>query len=290
MRRILRGVAAGQAPEVGAHAEEHLEARPARTRDGGAQADRLGGGAVGLEDLVGCLVPAEARGLALAKLGHALGGNRVGGQGVDGAREAVRVAGGDEGGSVAEHLGERGGAGGDDRRAAGHGLERREAEALVEGGEDEDRGGGVEQREVGLADGLEDSHPGSLGADARPQRLRARPGAQDEREVGVELRKRVEELADVLVGLGVAHVENEAVGQAQPPAKGLERGAVGAAEGGVDAVVDHADAAGREGEPLLDFALREAGDGEHQLGAQGAGAHDVAVVEGVEAAVVLGEG
>src|SRR5262249_28795345 len=54
--------------------------------------------------------------------------------------------------SVTDDFGEGGDVGGDHGGAAGHRFQGREAEALVEGGVNEEVGGGIEGREVGVGD------------------------------------------------------------------------------------------------------------------------------------------
>ena len=72
--------------------------------------------------------------------------------------DVLDAVGVDEHGGVAHHLGQGRDARGDDRRAAGHGLERGQAEALVEGGEGEDRGQAVEGGQGAVGHEAEEAH------------------------------------------------------------------------------------------------------------------------------------
>ena len=106
----------------------------------------------------------------------------------------------------------------DDRRAAGHRLQRHEAEALVVGGHDADVGGVVVERQLVVADGPDEARRGrrcrgrrSGACRWRISSVRVAVAADDEHaEVGlvVELRGGAEEDVDALQRLDAADEED----------------------------------------------------------------------------------
>ena len=74
------------------------------------------------------------------------------------SRDRVRVVRIDEDRRVADHLGQRRDVRGHDRRAAGHGFERRQPEALVERREHEHRREPVEHRQRLIGHEAEEAH------------------------------------------------------------------------------------------------------------------------------------
>jgi hypothetical protein len=81
------------------------------------------------------------------------------GKKAEGLRPGLGIPGGKEKGGVSGHLGERPGPGGDDRHPGGHGLEKGETESLIEGGEGEEGGGGVEEGHLLLGEEAEKADP-----------------------------------------------------------------------------------------------------------------------------------
>ena len=107
--------------------------------------------------------------------------------------QRLHVAGAHERRALAEHLAQRRRLAGDDRRAAGQRLDRRQAEALVLGGQHERVRAAVDRRELLVGDLAGEDHVGQL---VRP---RARRADEHERQ----LARRGGELGDVLAGIGV---------------------------------------------------------------------------------------
>ncbi len=116
-------------------------------------------------------LPAEGRGAQQAALDEPAPQLDVVEHARDPVRDRLLAVGVDEQRPVADDLRQRGDARGDDRRAAGHRLERGQAEALVERGEGEDRGHAVERGERAVRDEAEEAHvrpqPGLLDGPAQ---------------------------------------------------------------------------------------------------------------------------
>ncbi len=133
-------------------------------------------------------------------------------------------------GAVGE-LGQAFGPAHDDRRAAGHRLERRQAEGLLVAGMDEGVGAGEDRRQRGdVGDERNDAHPLA--------RRRHRSGADRQQDVRrAEPRHRVGEHVEMLLGREAAGVDEHARigGEAELGAPAGRRRALGMERRGVDA-------------------------------------------------------
>ena len=164
----------------------------------------------------------------------------------------------DEGGRVAEHLGQRTGAGGDDGHAGGHRLERREAEAFVDRRVGE-HGRGVQQsgqRPVVDPAGPDDAGVGGGGTDRVSDGVGtpAVGAGEDEGQVGPvggDVVEGADEAGEVLARLGGADGEDVTGRPGRPVPVG--RAGVGRRERR-DAGVDGAHAVRIGAEPLDDLA------------------------------------
>ena len=197
---------------------------------------------------------------------------------LEGPRDVLRAVRVHEDGRVAHDLGQRRDARGDDRGAAGHGLERRQAEALVEGGEREDRGQTVERGQRVVGDEAEEPHvlAHARRLHAAPQRAVAVDLVADDQELHVLVPAALLEQAEgrdqpleVLVRLDVPRVEHEAPADLVPLAHALHLFLAGVLEDGF------VDGVGHDLEPVgvglgieaQDVPARGLGHGEDQLAA-----------------------
>ena len=149
----------------------------------------------------------------------------VGEQGADDGGDVARVLGVEEGGRAGRDLRQGGRPRTGDGRAAGHGLEHRQAEALVERREDEEARAGVQRRQIGVGD---EAGEDDAVADARRDGPRGRAVAapaeaagHDQAMAGVgafpgQQRPGLDEPGEVLARLEVA--EGEHVGPADAEA------------------------------------------------------------------------
>ena len=185
-------------------------------------------------------------------------------------------------GGVTADLRQGGAARGDDRGAAGHSLEDRQAEALAQRGEDQAHGAGVQvpQRPLGgipleaheVAE-PERLHP--LAHGPRVRRLAVAPDDQPRAAPPPEDRERVEQAQQVLVGQQVPDVEQiRALPRAEPPVRPVGRVRVR-----VIARVDDPDLVRRDPVALRDVAARalRVGD-EHARAAKNPGHQRAEVV------------
>ena len=94
------------------------------------------------------------------------------------------IAGIEQHGGIGRDLGQRAGVGGENRRAAGHRLEQRQAEALAEGRDHYRVGAGVERRQDVVVDAAEagDERLGAVAGDGVVQRGGAPAGRAGEHE------------------------------------------------------------------------------------------------------------
>ena len=183
--------------------------------------------------------------------------------------ESLVIAHVDQQRAVAEYLGQRARPGRDHGHAGAHGLQRREAEPLVEGGEGQHCGTGKQRRQLELLQpaGANDPVAHLRRGNGRLQRLLAPPRrtGEDEGDVGLALGHRTEgphQPRQVLPWLGRPDGQAEALhaGRKEPPQHrgGLRLGRDGQVG---DAGVDDADAGWIGLERLDDLTGHESGIG-----------------------------
>ncbi len=171
----------------------------------------------------------------------------------------------DQHGGVADHFGQRRRVRGDDRRAARHRLERRQAEALVQRREGEHRGQAIEDVQGPVGHEAEEPHVAVqvVRVDGAPQLGVLRDVTADDQQlervvaVLVQVMDRLDQPLEVLVRLDVADVEHERFVQLEPLADALDLVVRRRhQEVIVDGVVDYRHLVGRDAAEAEDVALR----------------------------------
>jgi hypothetical protein len=174
----------------------------------------------------------------------------------DPVRELVRFGGDEDDGTTIRDLLDGRSGSSDYRAAAGHCLENRQSEPFVPARKDDSGRTAIERRE--LFDGHDASPPHTCGQ--RQPVLTA--ACEHQLELGPaspHARERLEQYGMVLVRPGACRVEKER----------LARAAVRAIDGGVDSVMDDADAPWVKPEMVYRAIARERAGDDHPIGATG---------------------